>query len=212
MPDILHIDPVNPEEAKLDRAAETLRNGGLIVSPTETRYGLLTSASNAEAVTRLCRAKGRDFNRPVAVFVRDLDSLTDIARMTDMAAQLAASFLPGPLTLVLKAAVNWSSPLVVDGKIGIRISSSPIVAGLVERVGPLTATSANTSGAQEPLSIKDAEEQLGAAVDLYLDVGDLGGPVSTVVDCSGGLCDILRAGAIEPDRIFNAVKELQNSE
>lgn len=212
MSEIIHIDSVNPDSTHLDRAADILLAGGLVVSPTETRYGLLANACNGDAVSRLCQAKGRDFNRAVAVFVDNIHSIREIAVLDEVAERLARTFLPGPLTLVLKATVNWPSPLVVDEKIGIRISTSPVISQLVRRIGPLTATSANMSGFPDPVDVTEAREQLGKAVDLYLDAGNLSGPVSTVVDCSHGLCHILRAGAIEPERIVNAVKELQNSE
>ena len=212
MPRIVNIKHNNVSQSELDTAVDVLREEGLVVAPTETRYGLLALASSQRAVRRLCDAKGREFSQPVAVFVKDLRAASDIAEIPDSARRLAEAFLPGPLTLVLKSKVDWDQPLVVNGKIGVRISSSPVISALVDQTGPLTATSANRSGVGEPDTAEDSARQLGEAVDLYLEAGQLTGKVSTVVDCSGDMYKILRVGAIDPHQIDVALKELQDSE
>jgi len=196
------IDPRSPDPARLDRAAELLRAGRLVVAPTETRYGLLGRSGDEAAVRRLCAAKGREFHHPVAVFVRSVTDLSVYAELTPAAKLLAERFLPGPLTLVLASLANWPAPLVVSGKTGYRVSPSPVIAGLLERVGePLTATSANLSGQPEAAEVGEIEAQLGDTISLYLDGGRLEGAVSSVVDGTTTPPRLLREGALSHEKL-----------
>jgi L-threonylcarbamoyladenylate synthase len=125
------------------------------------------------------------------------------------AQHLASRYLPGPLTLVLEAVSDLKPPLVIDSRIGLRVSSSSIIQSLLSMASfPLTATSANISGAEEPDSIASVMEAFGHHVDLYLDGGMLREPVSTVVDCYGGDVKILREGAISRSAIETCLGEL----
>ncbi|MBD3402051.1 threonylcarbamoyl-AMP synthase [candidate division GN15 bacterium] len=198
----ISIDFDEPTASAVARAVAVLESGGLVVAPTETRYGLLARADRAEAVQRLVRAKGRDFNQPVAVFVQSTAALWEVGRITLVGEALARRFLPGPLTLVLEAQVAWPPPVVVGGKIGLRLSDAPIILKILSGIGvSLTATSANRSGSQELTRIDEIAAQLGADVDIYLDAGPLDRPVSTVVDGSGDRPVVLREGAIESEQI-----------
>jgi L-threonylcarbamoyladenylate synthase len=191
------IDPLSPQSAVLDRAAEALRRGDLVVAPTETRYGLLVRADQQSLLEHLYRVKQRDLDQATAVLVRGLGEIEALGVMTPAARRLASRFLPGPLTLVLAGRPDWPPPRVVGGKIGIRWSSSPVIAGLLKRLDcPLTATSANISGRPDPESVEEIASQLGNRVSMYLDAGPLSGATSTVVDCSAEPARILRDGAI----------------
>jgi L-threonylcarbamoyladenylate synthase len=194
---VLAINPVNPQDTVLDRAAEVLREGGLVVAPTETRYGLLARADRQPLLIHLYQVKKRDLNQATAIIVRSLHGIEDLGEVTSEALLLAEQYLPGPLTLVLRSRQNWPPPRVVDGKIGIRWSSSPVILGLMQRLDfPLTATSANISGRPDPECVEEIVSQLGDVVNLYLDAGLLTGLTSTVVDCSVEPVTILRDGAI----------------
>ncbi len=179
---------------------------GLVVAPTETRYGLLVRADDDTAVTRLFEVKGRIASNPTALFVGGLDEMSRYGRVTPLARKLAERFLPGPLTLVLEAIVPWEPPRVVNGRIGFRWSSSPFIQHLVAQVGePLTATSANRSGQPDLEGIEEIQEVLGEAVNLYIDGGRLAGPASTVVDCASKNLRILRKGAISAQEIESSL-------
>jgi L-threonylcarbamoyladenylate synthase len=194
---VLAINPVNPQETVLDRAADVLREGGLVVAPTETRYGLLARADHQPLLIHLYQVKKRDLDQATAIIVRGLREIETLGDMTSEALLLAEQYLPGPLTLVLRSRQNWPPPRVVDGRIGIRWSSSPVVFGLMQRLDfPLTATSANISGRPDPEGVEEIASQLGDVVSLYLDAGQLSGLTSTVVDCSVEPVKILRDGAI----------------
>ncbi len=201
------VDVGAPDSEIISRAVDVLTADGLIVAPTETRYGLLARADKADVVEKVYRAKKRALSEPIAIFVGSLEMITHYAQLNPPAQFLASLFLPGPLTLVLSGLPQWCGPVARDGKVGIRISPAPVICEITERVGfPLTATSANISGAAEPSSIDEIFHALGSAIDLYLDGGVLDGALSTVVDCSGDNPRILRKGAIDEREIIRALR------
>ncbi len=201
-PIILTINPDTPEEPILEMAVDMLRRDGIVLAPTETRYGLLARIDRPETVHELYRMKKRDLDQPTAVFLKSVDEIERYACLTDVATALAKRFLPGPMTLVMNAREPLPSPLVVDGKIGIRVSSSAVIAGLLERIDfRLTATSANLSGEPETETVSEIADIFGSAVPMYLDAGPLCGPPSTVVDCTGEKPVVLRRGAIAEEEI-----------
>ncbi len=190
----------------VNRAVRTLIDGGLVVAPTETRYGLLVRADIDSSMERLFDLKGRIATNPTAIFVADRRDIDNLGRVTPAAERLISELLPGPLTLVLESKTVWGAPRVVNGKIGIRWSSSEFIRQLVVGVGsPLTATSANISGQPERATIAEIAADFGDAIELYIDSGRLEGAVSTVVECVGGDVRILRQGAISEDRVNKIV-------
>ncbi len=207
----IRIEPIDPQEPSIEqinRVLELLEEGGVIVAPTETRYGLLARADKQIPAERLRRIKARSPEKPVAVFVGSVELIMHYARLNPAAQRLARFFLPGPLTLVVPAIGTWDKMIVPEEKIGIRVSSSPVIQALMERADfPLTATSANLSGADDNGRIEEIIAAFGDQVDLYLDGGPLVGATSTVVDCSDEEPLILRQGAIEADVIAAALQE-----
>src|SRR5512140_143911 len=144
---ILRWEATRPFDSIARTAVEVLERGGLVVAPTETRYGLLVRHDSEEALHKLYDAKGRPTTMPTAFFVDSEERIRQYAAVPAIADRLIQRFLPGPLTLVLKATVAWEPPRVVHGKIGFRWSSSPLIEALVPRAPfLLTATSANMSG------------------------------------------------------------------
>lgn len=196
-----------PEEAVVSRTASVLRSGGLVVAPTETRYGLLGRADKPETIARLYAIKGRPASLPTAIFVPSLEAIAIYGVMTPAATAIARRFLPGPLTLVLRAVKDMGVPLVVDGHIGIRYSSAPFIVALLKQLDfPITATSANLSGAKDCSTVNEIARAFGGKVDLYVDSGVLDNPVSTVVDVSGDSPVVLRPGAITENAIEGVLK------
>jgi len=201
-PNIVTINSRSPEEPVLARAVEVLQNDGIVLAPTETRYGLLARIDHPEVVHEVYHMKQRDREQPTAIFLRSVEEIERYAHHNDDSVALAKQFLPGPLTLVLKARRDLSPPLVVDGRIGIRVSSSAVIAGLLERTDfHLTATSANLSGKPEAETAAEIAAVFGDAVPVYLDAGPLRGRPSTVIDCTGSVPTILRSGAIGEEEI-----------
>ena len=200
MPEILKPDADNSEERVLSRATEILAGGGIIAYPTETFYGLGADATNEKAIKKIFAVKGRDFKNPISLIIGKPDDIYPLVRdIPESAKKLMAAFWPGALTIVFQAS-NKISPLLTagSGKIGLRISSHPIAETIVQKLKkPLTATSANLSGAPECSLASEVIKQIGDKVDAILDWGETqGGKASTIIDVT---CDppvILREGTI----------------
>lgn len=196
------LDPAAPPSPILKEVATVLTEGGLVVAPTETRYGILARADRREVLEKLYEVKRRDLNKPTSLLVRLPEDIGSLGQMNRSAELLAKAFLPGPLTLVLRSKRDWFPPAVVDGKIGIRCSPLPLVRELLGLVDwPLTATSANRSGKSDFVTVDDIEKEFGDELDFYVDAGPLSGETSTVVDCSREKPAVLREGTISRRQI-----------
>ena len=188
------------DEAGIERAAETIRTGGIIAYPTETVYGLGADPFRAEAVDRVFAIKERAALKALILLVRgeaDLEGLTE--DVPAAARDLIRAFWPGPLTLVFRARAGLPERLLGGGgTIALRYSDAPIAQRLLARVGgPITSTSANRSGESAARSAREADRALGDRVDLILDGGPSGDArPSTVVDVSTGTVRVLREGRI----------------
>ena len=197
---VIRCDPRYPDDTVLNKAAEVLDSGGVIVIPTETQYGLAIRADRDGTLDKICRLKKRDANLRPALFVKDIEMAENFCIMNNDARRLADNFLPGPLTLVLapvEGQASVSRDYLSDDGYGIRISSSPVVAGIMNRLAfAVSATSANISGQQTPTGITEIEKLFGDDVELYLDGGLCRAKTpSTVVKVNGGI-KILRHGQI----------------
>ncbi|MCI5148058.1 MAG: threonylcarbamoyl-AMP synthase [Candidatus Electrothrix sp. MAN1_4] len=189
------------DPAVLDQAARLLRQGGLIAFPTETYYGLGVDPFNVEALERLFAVKQRQPDKPVLVLVAEQAQVTDlVAEVPAVLYKLMTAFWPGPLTLVFPGNPGLPSLLTGGtGTVGIRQSSHPLASRLLRAFGgPITATSANRSGAPPATTAAEVQKSLGTEVDLVLDGGMTpGGAGSSLVGCDqkGRLC-CLRAGQV----------------
>ncbi len=200
--EVRSIDKDNPAIRELMHAADNLMFGRLVVAPTETQYGLLVRADKQVTIERLYRAKARDLNQPTSIFVQNPEDIASYGKVNDFAQKLIDAFMPGPLTLVLEAITDWPAPRVVDGKIGVRCSSTVLIRKILEMLDfPISSTSANLSGRRDRCTVEEIKADLGDKVELYLDAGPLTGEPSTVVDCSDETPRILRVGAISAREI-----------
>jgi len=204
---------VNPE---VRRAAEILRAGGLVAFPTETVYGLGADASNADAVARLYRVKGRPADHPVIVHFASAEGAFSFAREVPAAARtLAKRFWPGPLTLILKRSGKAAD--CITGKqdsVGLRVPSHPVAHELLaEFGGGVAAPSANRFGRVSPTTAAHVHEDLGKDVDLVLDGGPSKvGIESTIVDLSGDGAVLLRPGMISKSELEGILEIKEKSE
>jgi L-threonylcarbamoyladenylate synthase len=200
MPEILKIDADNSEEKILTRAAEILAGSGIIAYPTETFYGLGADATNLKAIEKIFAVKGRNFKNPISLIIGQTDDVYDLVKdIPESAQKLMAAFWPGALTIVFSASDKVSSLLTAGtGKIGLRISSHPGALAIVQKLKkPLTATSANLSGAPECSLASDVANQIGDKIDAIIDCGQTqGGKASTIIDVTCDPPTILREGAI----------------
>jgi L-threonylcarbamoyladenylate synthase len=194
------------------RAAEILRRGGLVAFPTETVYGLGADASNAAAIERLYRVKGRPAEHPVIVHFGSADDAFASAREVPAAARaLAERFWPGPLTLVLKRSER-AKDFITGGQdtVGLRVPSHPVARALLKAFkGGIAAPSANRFGRVSPTTAAHVRADLGEDVDLVLEGGPSEvGIESTIVDLSGDAPVLLRPGRISAEEIRTLVPGL----
>lgn len=186
-------------ERKIKEAAIIIRAGGLVVYPTETVYGLAADPKNKIAVRKVFSAKRRPRDNPLSVAVKDINQADEIIYLNRTAQLIMKTFMPGPLTVVLKKKALLPKELTGGNeKVGIRIPNHPVAMRLIELAGPITATSANVSGKPAPFTVDEAREQLGDKVNFVLESDLIGsGAPSTVVDLSTeGEFKILREGDI----------------
>lgn len=206
---IISIEPGRPDLSVLSAAAEVLREGGVVGYPTETTYGLGADALNPRAVGKVFHLKGRSRGKPISVLVADRDMLRGLVEeVPESAARLMDAFWPGALTLVFRAAPDLPPVLLGGGDtLAVRISSNPIAEALVVQAGrPLTASSANRSGARPACSAQEVLQAFGEAVGWILDGGRSTSSVpSTLVDVSSGTALLLREGAIPAKALVRVI-------
>jgi L-threonylcarbamoyladenylate synthase len=198
---IARVDPQAPAPATLAAAGAAIRAGKLVAFPTESFYGLGVDARSAAAVARVFSIKGRPDGKPLLVLVDGAASAEALCRgVSDGARELMARYWPGPLTLVLPAALDLPEALTAGtGTIGVRVPGHPVALALVRAAGvPVTAPSANPSGAPPPTTAAQVRDYFPEGVDIILDGGPTaGGAGSTIADCTTWPPRILRPGPIE---------------
>ena len=208
----LHIETDNPDPDAIRRAASAVRDGGVVVYPTSLLYGLGADALNPDAVDRVFAVKRRAATKPVSVLVNSRQDLAGLAAEIPEAAHLLMERLwPGKVTLIFRAIAGLPDSLTAGtGKIGIRLPLHTVAKKLIEEVGrPVTATSANLSGAPGCASIGDMPGTLLREADLILDAGVLpGGLGSTVIDVTLSPPVILREGAVSASAVSAALGAL----
>ena len=194
------VDPEHPSPQVIAAAAEVIRRGGLVAFPTETVYGLGADALNEAAVLGIFAAKGRPSYNPIIAHVASVDhARTLVTHWPDAAGRLAATFWPGPLTLVLPKAPHVPLALTAGLKtVAVRMPAHPVALALITAADcPIAAPSANRFTELSPTTADHVERGLGARVDMILDSGStLVGIESTVVDLSGASPVLLRPGML----------------
>jgi L-threonylcarbamoyladenylate synthase len=198
------------EPASVEIAAQVLREGGLVVFPTDTVYGVGAAVDRPDAVARLYVAKGRPLDKPIPVLIADLDQLEKLAREVTPEVQLLAQhFWPGALTIVVPAQPWLPREIVREtGAVGLRMPDHPVALAIIRAAGGAVATtSANRSGENEACTVEEAIAALGDAVDLYIDGGRTpGGIPSTVVAFEKSGLVVLRRGALADEVIEQVLR------
>ncbi|MDQ1706359.1 MAG: L-threonylcarbamoyladenylate synthase, partial [Frankiaceae bacterium] len=191
--------------------AAAIRRSELVVLPTDTVYGVAADAFSPPAVNLLLAAKGRGRDMPVPVLVSStamLDALVD--RMPDPGRALVEAFWPGALTLVVRHTAHLAWDLgEARGTVAVRRPDHPVTVALIEQTGPLAVSSANRSGHPAATTALEARLQLGASVAVYLDAGPgAGSTASSIVDLTGDVPRLLRAGAVDLDALRAVAPDL----
>jgi len=167
----------------LDAAAAAIGRGELVIYPTETVYGLGADGLDPVAVERVFEAKRRSREDPLSLAVPDVEAASEIARLDDLTRAFMNRFLPGPVTVVCeKRSVVPDALTAGRDRVGVRVPDHDIALALLDRVAPITATSANVSGGDSAGRIADLDEAIAEAAAVIVDGGETPGGGSTVVD------------------------------
>lgn len=195
-------------EPAIGEAVAALRAGELVVFPTETLYGIGCDALDRAALERLRRAKRRPEEKGIAMILGGSEQVELVAEAASPAARaLMAAFWPGPVVLLLPARPGLPDPLVVDGRVGARVSSHPVAARLARALGrPIAAPSANPAGELPARDVSEARAYFGRLVSVYLDGGTIEGAPSTLVD-PGPPLRVVREGVVPARAIEAALGE-----
>ncbi|MFI0447111.1 L-threonylcarbamoyladenylate synthase [Actinomadura sp. 6N118] len=196
-------------------SVSAVRRGELIVLPTDTVYGVGADAFTPPAVTALLDAKGRGREMPPPVLVGSVRAATALIEDLGTYGQdLIDEFWPGALTLVCRANQNLLWDLgETKGTVAVRMPMHELAVELLKETGPLAVSSANATGKPAARTVDEAEEMLGDTVSVYLDAGPSGhAEASTIVDLTGSIPRLLRAGAIPEDKIRSVVGVLLTDE
>ncbi len=205
MTTVLKIDLDNLNSKDVEKAVEVLKNGGIVAFPTDTVYGIGTDTFNKKAIERMFVIKGRDFDKPFQILISDKDYLNSITDdQSDILHHLAERFMPGPLTIVIRAKRDFPKWATSDlNTVGVRMPANTLVLQMIRAFGrPISATSANLSGLPDPKNADEALKYLDGKIDLLLD----GGPTidnipSTVIDITVDPPKILRKGALSEEEL-----------
>jgi tRNA threonylcarbamoyl adenosine modification protein (Sua5/YciO/YrdC/YwlC family) len=197
---IRKIYPQNPNPQEIDRVVEILRNGGVIIYPTDTVYGLGCDITKSKAIDRIAQIKGIDPEKTRFSFiVNDLSHLSDYTKpINNQIYKLMKRNLPGPFTFILEA--NNNVPKILKSRkktVGIRIPDNPIIQEIVRVLGNPILTTSVHSGDTILDYTTDPElihEEMGHRVDLVIDGGFGNNVPSTIVDCTGPEIEIIREG------------------
>jgi L-threonylcarbamoyladenylate synthase len=213
MTKVYKVDPNDPNEEILKEVARMVKDGKLVAFPTETVYGLGTNAFNENAVKKIFEVKQRP-PKPVAVIVPNLNVVREIAKPNEVALKLMKSFLPGPVTIIVKKR-DVIPDIVTAGsdKVGIRIPNYKIPIKIAEFSGvPIATPSANISGKPSPTKAEHVVQDLMGKVDAIVDGGETPLKIeSTVIDTTTDPPKVLRIGALplkEIERVIGKVEVL----
>ena len=206
--DLIGINPLDPSDDALDRAASAIRQGRVVAIPTDALYALVADPFNMSAVRQIYKAKGRKINRALPMLVRDALMVEDLARdISPRFKLLVRRFWPGPLTIILPASARV--PLRATGNTGrlaVRQSRSLIADGLIARLNqPIIATSANISGRPTCASGIEVFGTMDGTVDLVLDGGACEGVGASTVDITEPDWRMIKEGAVSEDDIASCL-------
>ncbi|MEG3320375.1 L-threonylcarbamoyladenylate synthase [Streptococcus suis] len=195
----------------MDKLRTILENGGAVILPTETVYGLFAQALNEDAVNRVYQLKQRPRDKAMNLNVSNLNDIYFFSQNTPFFLEkLYNRFMPGPLTIILKA--NENVPFWVNSgldTVGFRLPNHEQTLRLISEAGPLIGPSANISGNESGKKFSDIQAQFSVDLPGIEDDQALTGIDSTILDLSGQKARILRQGAISREEIQKAIPEIE---
>jgi tRNA threonylcarbamoyl adenosine modification protein (Sua5/YciO/YrdC/YwlC family) len=205
--EIIKINQETPEASLVNYVAQQIKAGHVLGMPTDTFYGLAADPFNLRAVERVYEIKSRSRHKPLSLLIEDVDQAEDLARpLPEEFYKLARKFWPGPLTIIVQASSKLPLKVTANsGNVALRVPSAKIPLAVVQAAGiPITATSANLSGATECTTAVQVRDQLQERISIIVDGGTSPREIaSTIVDLSAddGNWRVIREGAIPTPEI-----------
>ncbi len=193
--------------SKLKKPSTIIKNGGIVVFPTETVYGIGTNGFDKNAIKKLYEAKKRPLNKPISLLVNSIDMINEIAKdITELEYTLIKEFFPGPLTIILKKKDIIPNILTANlDTVGVRMPANEIALKLIEYSGiPIATSSSNISGKPSRTNLSNIMRDFNKNVDYFIDDGPSKiGLASTIIQIIDGTLHILRQGYITENQIKN---------
>lgn len=191
----------------ISECVKSISNGGVIIFPTDTVYGVGCSAFKPKSINKIFKIKGRDFSKALPILIGNLEQIHIVTERLDCRSEkLIKTFWPGPLTIILPKNASLPPNLSLYETVGIRMPKHPWLLELLKLTGPLAATSANPSGSPEAKNVEEAVKTMDGKIDFIIDGGQSWSNLpSTVVDCRSAEIKILREGPISKAAIFTAL-------
>lgn len=211
--ELVRVDASKPDPSLIAYAAEKIRQGEVLGMPTDTFYGLAADPLNLRAVDRIYEIKSRSRHKPLSLLIESVEQAEELTKpLPENFYVLARNFWPGPLTIIVRASSRLPLKVTANtGNVALRIPAAAIPVAVIRAAGlPLTATSANLSGATECTTAEAVRDQLKNRLSVIIDGGPSPRHVpSTIVDLTDedGLWRIQRQGAIPAQQIHNTLRE-----
>ncbi len=204
----------NIDYIKLKEPAKIIKNGGIVVFPTETVYGIGVNGLNEKALKKLYEVKQRPLNKPISLLVNSIEMINQLTKnITKLEYALMKEFFPGPLTIILQKKDIVPDILTANSDtVGIRMPSNKVTLKLIEYAGvPIATPSANLSGKPTGTNFKDVIKDFDGKADYFID-GKISktGTASTIVKVTNGIPHILRQGPITEEQIKNVYNKCYN--
>jgi len=190
-----------PSDRVVEESYRIIKNGGVVVGPTDTVYGVFSDVYNDEYVEKVYNVKQRPKDKPLPILASSMDAIEEIISLNDKLRSFLKAVWPGPITVVFNNVdcSLFSRLLCRENSIALRVPAAPFPRKLAEMNGGfITGSSANLSGKPSPLKIDDAVKYFGEKIDLYVDSGEaplkVSSTIISIIDCKIAL---VRQGAVD---------------
>ena len=189
----------------LKKIVDYLKEGKLVVYPTDTIYGIAADINNFQAIKKVYLVKRRSFDKPLSICFHDINQLENYVLLTDEIKKILKKALPGPYTFLLEKKENITPLLTANTSIvGVRIPDNVVSYELTTDF-PITSTSANISDYSTPNNILEIQKQLGNNIDVYINQGELkNNEPSTIIDLTNEKPIIVRKGICD-EKVLNSI-------
>ena len=189
----------------IQESLRILQNGGVIISPTDTIYGIICDANNAQAIEKIYQIKERSYDKPLTIFSNSCQNIQKITNLNEIEQKIIDNFMPGALSLVANGKENDFVKKDInknDQTISVRIPNNQFLLKLMAYVPFLASTSANISGQDSLINTKEIQNQFKEQVDLVINCGTIDNKASTIVRIINNNVKILRQGVISQQQIM----------